>query len=163
MIISGPKDSGKSKGITYVASSGLKVGFFIFELNLKGKIDEIDVEEVINDLSWDITSVVFNIDNFYEIECVVNKVTRCRSIAQSWTLPVTTYFQLPMLTTVVTLLASVCAFVYKHSWRKIKLTFILFMSILLIMIVHYLLGYYHAMYFTMFLIQPRTSSGNWAT
>ena len=163
LIISGPKDSGKSKGIAYVGSSGLKVGFSVFELNLKGRIDEVDVEKVINDLSWDITRAILNIDDFYEIGCVVNKVTQCRDIAQSWTLPVTTYFQLPMLTAVGTLLVSICGFTYKFSWRKKKLIFILFMLILLIMIVRYLPEYYHAIYFTVFLIQPRISSGNWET
>ena len=163
LIINGPKDSGKSKGITYVGSSGSKVGFSVFELNLKGTVDEIDIDKVINDLSWDITSAIMNIDDFYEIECVVNKVNQCRNITQSWALPATTYFQLPVLTAVGTLLGTVCGFVHRDSQRKRMLIFILLMLILLSMIICYLSGYYHAIYFTIFRIQPRINDDNWET
>ena len=42
VIIGGPKDIGKSKGISSVHRSALKVGFTVFEMNLKGTIEEAD-------------------------------------------------------------------------------------------------------------------------
>ena len=84
LIVGGAKDIGKSKGISSVENSAAsKLGFAVFELNLKGTINKVDVKKVILDLSWDIGNTIVNVNDL----CVLDKVSRCHAITQSWTLP----------------------------------------------------------------------------
>ena len=63
LIVCCPKDIGKSKGISSVHRSALTAGFTVFEMNLKGTIEEADIKRVIYDLSWDITEMMMNVED----------------------------------------------------------------------------------------------------
>ena len=52
LIIGGPKDIGKSKGISFIHRSALKAGFTVFEMNLKGEIEEAYIKKAVYDLSY---------------------------------------------------------------------------------------------------------------
>ena len=63
LITGGPKDTGKSKGISSVHCRAIKVGLTVFELNLKGTIEETNIKMVVYDLAWDITEVMTNVED----------------------------------------------------------------------------------------------------
>lgn len=83
LIIGGPKDIGKSKGISSVHRSALKAGFTVFEMNLKGTIEEVDIKKAVYDLSWDITEMMMNVEENKEMACMLDQVQVCRTIKQS--------------------------------------------------------------------------------
>ena len=55
LLVGGPKDSGKTMGLVFVLRAAKRIGYPVFELNLKGSMDEQSVKRVMEDFSWQFT------------------------------------------------------------------------------------------------------------
>ena len=84
LLIGGPKDSGKTMGLPYVLRAARKIGFSVFELNLKGTVDEQTLNSVMEDFSWQFTDFFEGISNSNELKCIYELLQDCPIIKSSW-------------------------------------------------------------------------------
>ena len=121
LIVGGPKDIGKSKEISFVHRSALKSGFTVFEMNLKGKIEEAYIKKAVYDLSWDITEMMMNVKENKEMACMLDQIQLCHVIKQSWKLPLQYIVELIhyWIPAVVSILSFLTLFVVLAMWSSL--------------------------------------------
>ena len=176
LIVGGAKDIGKSKGITFVHRSALKAGFTVFEMNLKGTIEEADIKKVVYGLSWDITEMMMNVEENKEMACMLDQVQLCRTIKQSWKLPFQyivelIHYCIPAVVSILSFLTLSVVFAMWSSLRHVimiwlskhlKLSLSLAVLIALLSYVQWPWYFIQIKYFLL-LIQTRASEGDWST
>jgi len=75
MVVVGPKDSGKSEGISQMTWMWKEIGHFVLDLNLKGRPQHVKGEDVMNALSKELVEQlqVLDYDTYLHIhECVAS-------------------------------------------------------------------------------------------
>ena len=177
LIVGGPKDIGKSKGITFVHRSALKAGFTVFQMNLKGKIKEADIEKVVYDLSWDITEMMMNVEENKEMACMLEQVQLCHIIKHSWKLPFQYFVEyihywIPAVVSILSFLTLSVVLAMCSSLRHVimiclskHLKLSLSLAVLMIALLSYVQWpwYFIQIKYFLLLIQTRASEGDWST
>ena len=174
LIVGGPKDIGKSMGISFVRRSALKAGFTVFQMNLKGKIEEVDIKKVVYDLSWDITEMMMNVEENKEMACMLEQVQLCHIIKQSWKLPYQYFVEYIhyWIPAVVSILSLSVVLAMWSSLRHVimiclskHLKLSLSLAVLMIALLSYVQWpwYFIQIKYFLLLIQTRASEGDWST
>jgi len=76
LIVGGPKDSGKTTGLLYMANSARKLGHEVFELDLKG----LNVKVVMSMFADGFVDLIESITDTNRLTCVYQKLFNCPSI-----------------------------------------------------------------------------------
>ena len=176
LIVGGPKDIGKSKGISSVRRSALKAGFTVFQMNLKGKIQEADIKKAVYYLSWDITEMMMNVEENKEMACMLEQVQLCHIIKQSWKMPFQYFVEYIhyWIPAVVSILSFLTLSVVLAMWSSLRHVIMIWLSkhlklslslAVLIALLSYvqLPWYFIQIKYFLLLIQTRASEGDWST
>ena len=177
LIIGGPKDIGKSKGISSVHRSALKANFIVLKMNIKGTIEEADIKKVVYDISWDITEMMINVAENKEMACMLDQVQLCHTIKQSWNLPFQCTVELihHWIPAIVSILSSLTLSVVVATWSSLRLAIRVWLSkhlklsLSLAVLIAFLSNvqlpwYFIQMKYSLFLIHSdRGSEGDWST
>ena len=84
LLVGGPKDSGKTKGLVFVLLAARRMGYAVFELNLKRSVDEQSLKRVMEDFSWQFTDFFEDISDSSKLKCVYDVLRDCPTIKTSW-------------------------------------------------------------------------------
>jgi len=124
LIVGGPKDSGKTTGLVYMANSARKLGHEVFKLNLKSS----NVKGVMSTFADSFVDLIEGITDIKRLACIYQRLLNCPSIraAEQETISITfkaiistIYQSITYLLTAVTL-GVIPIFVWNQGWHKLR-------------------------------------------
>ena len=168
LVIGGAKDTGKTTGLFYFSRAAASLGYFVFEVDLKGTTDIKSMERVLGHLAMDSVSTILEMDDVNELACTFNKIIQCPAIKESWGM-VVDYIVAIVATGAIGLALVHCVnYLQLANLLRSRFRVILIILTLVILLFSWYSGIlrsrlmYH-LSFTMFLLQQRIAQGEWAT
>jgi len=176
LIIGGPKDSGKSCGIEFMKLAAEKIGYNVFQLNLKGSVTSLKIQHVMEKFSWDVSNKVLALNDHVQLKCLYYEMFKCpgvqlssKSLDYFWS--IMQFITLPLLCSgIVFVMEKLTARVVGMA-QNIRPLFRLWFIILLLIITlqsHEPVSQFTTLIrykwsFSAYLIRDRIAAGDWST
>ena len=171
LVIGGAKDTGKTTGLFFFSRAAASLGYFVFEVDLKGTTDIKSMERVLRHLARDTVYTILQMDDVNELVCTFNKIIQCPAITESWGMVVDYIVAIVTTGGIGLALARCVNYLQLANLLRSRFRVILIILTLVILLFSWYSGIlrsrlirlmYH-LSFTMFLLQQRIAQGEWAT
>ena len=135
------------------------MGYQVFNVNLKTSVDLTDVSTILENLAWDITDSIMEMEDG-ELHCVYEHVQECPAIQRSWAIVFDKIKDMISFASIVAGILAIPAAVFRIMRNKTYLVAIL--VLLMVWVAVYNARFTYQLSFSIFHMKDRIKQGEWS-
>ena len=163
LIVGGPRDSGKTTGLLFMAGAAKRVGYSIIDINLKGKARVVDVNVMMKVVAREFVDTLTRIEDY---KCVITDLLACPAMSeQYWQAlydQIVIVIREPVKTITwispITLLA-IWTYIRRHVWKITPLVILLGLLFLFLLLFFYMPV--HRVVYSVTLLREKIEQNDW--